>query len=88
MATTGSPNTVPHSPKLRLLVIIRLALVALRDQLEEQVRRVQRERQVVQLVDDQQLQLGVERQGSSSRASACALASVVKSVVAGANSTE
>jgi hypothetical protein len=56
VATTGSPNTVPHSPTLRLLVS-KMAPFSLTtaDQLEEQVRRVTFEWQIAELIDDQGL---------------------------------
>ena len=89
VATTGSPNTVPHSPTLRLLVSRTApSLVAAAHQLEEQMRGVGFERQIAEFVDDQELRLGERASRSSSLPSACALASAATSVVAATNYTE
>ena len=58
MAMTWSPKTWPQPARLWLEVIrIEPALVAARDELEEQVRPQPLQRQVADLVDDQQLRL-------------------------------
>ena len=61
--------------------------VAPADQLEEQVRRVGLQRQVAELVDDQQLRLRQRQQFLVQRRSPCALARPATSVVAVVNCT-
>src|SRR5215472_2242142 len=61
VATTGSPNALPHSPDRAVAGDQqRAALVAPRHQLEEQMRGVGLERQIAELVDNQQLGFGEE----------------------------
>ena len=59
VATSGSPNTVPHSPTLRLEVTQhRTPLVAPRSELEEQMGCVAVERKIAKHIDSEQLGLG------------------------------
>jgi len=60
-------------------------LVAPQDELKEQMRPIGLERQVTELVDDQQLGLAEMGEGSSSLPSLCALASWATKVGAGTN---
>ena len=63
MAMTGSPNTPPHSPTDPVRRDQdRPSFVSARHQLEEQVRGIGLERQVAQLVNDQQLRPAQLRQ--------------------------
>ena len=64
------------------------ALVAARDELEEQVCCVGLERQIAELVDDQQLGVGEVAEPLFQAAFECALASAATSVGAVMNSTE
>lgn len=90
MATTGPPNTVPHSPTHRAVAGHEqaAALVAARDELEEQARRVRLEGQVAEFVHHQQLGLGVEGQAVVEPPLGAGAASAVISAVACTNSTE
>ena len=63
-------------------------LVATADQLEHKLRRRRLERQVAELIHDQQLRLAQLCQTLLSLPSECSLTSVVTSAVAGMNSTE
>jgi len=58
-ATTGSPNISPHSFTELFVVIIVATLVAAGDELEEEIGGVLLERQIAELVDNQQLRPGV-----------------------------
>ncbi len=63
VAATGSPSTVPHSPDRAVGGDDQAAvLVAPRHELEEQVDGIGIERQIAELIDDQQLGLGIEGQ--------------------------
>src|ERR1700689_5112947 len=55
----GSPNTVAHSPKLRLVVMMTLgALVELAQQMEEQSSSGGAERQVAEFVKNDEVGIG------------------------------